>query len=207
MSELAAQFAREPWVMFSISCCSLLSIAIIIERFWFYYKTREDDEQLLLEVRSRTQSGNVEDAIRYCENRESPTARILKDVLISHKEKRKNYEKTVEDAVMSEEPRLERFVGALAILANAGPLMGLLGTVIGIIHAFAAIGSGEGAVSANELGKHIGLALWATAFGLIVAIPSYICAQYFTNRNNATYTRMRTAASHVINILETGKEA
>ena len=207
MSELLGQFAREPVVMGVIACCSLLSIAIIIERFYFYYKTREDDEQLLLEVRSRAQSGDVEGAIRFCENRESSIARTLKDVLISHKEKRKNYEKTVEDAILREEPRLERFVGALAILANAGPLMGLLGTVIGIIHAFGAIGAGEGSVSANELGRHIGLALWATAFGLIVAIPSYICAQYFTNRNNAAYTAMRTAASHLINILETGKEA
>ena len=176
------------------------------ERIVFYLKIREDDEQLLLEIRSRVQSGNLEDAIRFCEVRVSPVSRVLKDVLIAHKEKRKNFEKTVEDAVLREEPRLERFVGVLAILANAGPLMGLLGTVIGIIHAFGAIGAGEGTVSANELAKHIGLALWATAFGLIVAIPSYICAQYFTNKNGASYTAMRTAASHLIHIVETGKE-
>ena len=207
MNELLAQFGREPLVLGAITCCSLVSIAIIIERVIFYLKIREDDEQLLLEIRSRVQAGNVEEAIRFCENRESPVARVLKDVLISHKEKRRNYEKTVEDAILREEPRLDRFVGALAILANAGPLMGLLGTVIGIIHAFGAIGAAEGSVSANELGRHIGLALYATAFGLIVAIPSYICAQYFSNKNNATYTSMRTAASHVITVLETGKES
>ena len=194
------------WLMAPILLCSTLSVAIIIERFWTLRRRKVTPEGL---------SSTVEDwAVRHeLDQRhleqlrtESPLGRIYAAALINRKRSREIIKEAVEDTGRHVVHDLERFLNTLGTIAGISPLLGLLGTVIGMIKVFSAIMiSGVG--DANVLAGGISEALITTAAGLTVAIPSYFFYRFFRGMVSEYVISMEEKAIRLIDCIERGNIA
>ena len=191
------------WLMVPILLCSTLSVAIIIERFWTLRKSKVTPEGL---------TGMVEDwaarhelDARHLEQirNESPLGRIYSAALINRKRPREAIKEAVEDTGRHVVHDLERFLNTLGTIAGISPLLGLLGTVVGMIKVFSAIMiSGVG--DANVLAGGISQALITTAAGLTVAIPSYFFYRFFRGMVAEYVISMEEKAISLIDCIERG---
>ena len=191
------------WPILPLLLCSVVSLALIIERFLSLREARVAPPRLVDEVISvtRTSLPPADTVNKLAEN--SPLGLLLAQGLraamaeqrISETNLRSAFESAGRDAVH----QLERNLNALGTIASAAPLLGLLGTVIGMIEIFGASGaSGSAGGNPMELAHGISVALYNTAFGLIVAIPSLMCYRHFRARVDAYTLRMEQAAERMV---------
>ncbi len=191
------------WLMVPILLCSTLAVAIVIERFWTLRRSKVLPEGL---------SGMVEDWAarheldgRHLEQlrRESPLGRIYAAALDNRNRSREVIKEAVEDTGRHVVHDLERFLNTLGTIAGISPLLGLLGTVVGMIKVFSAIMiSGVG--DANVLAGGISQALITTAAGLTVAIPSYFFYRFFRGMVAEYVISMEEKAISLIDVIERG---
>ena len=191
------------WLMVPILLCSTLAVAIVIERFWTLRKSKVLPQGL---------SGMVEDwaarhelDARHLEQlrRESPLGRIYAAALDNRNRSRDVIKEAVEDTGRHVVHDLERFLNTLGTIAGISPLLGLLGTVVGMIKVFSAIMiSGVG--DANVLAGGISQALITTAAGLTVAIPSYFFYRFFRGMVAEYVISMEEKAISLIDVIERG---
>jgi len=189
--------------MVPILLCSTLAVAIVIERFWTLRKSKVLPQGL---------SGMVEDwaarhelDARHLEQlrRESPLGRIYAAALDNRNRSRDVIKEAVEDTGRHVVHDLERFLNTLGTIAGISPLLGLLGTVVGMIKVFSAIMiSGVG--DANVLAGGISQALITTAAGLTVAIPSYFFYRFFRGMVAEYVISMEEKAISLIDVIERG---
>ena len=191
------------WLMAPILLCSTLAVAIIIERFWTLRRSKVMPEEL---------GGTVEDWATKHEldqrhldqlRAESPLGRIYASALVNRKRQREVIKEAVEDTGRHVVHDLERFLNTLGTIAGISPLLGLLGTVIGMIEVFSAIMiSGVG--DANVLAGGISQALITTAAGLTVAIPSYFFYRFFRGMVAEYVISMEEKAINLIDCIDRG---
>lgn len=192
------------WPIIPLVLCSIAALALIIERFLSLRSSRVAPARLVDEVISvtRTSLPTADTINKLAEN--SALGLVLAHGLravateprISEANLRSAFESAGRDAVH----QLERNLNALGTIASAAPLLGLLGTVIGMIEIFGASGAATGTAGANpmELAHGISVALYNTAFGLIVAIPSLIFWRYFRARVDAYLLGMELASERFV---------
>src|SRR5690606_22373559 len=128
--------------------------------------------------------GDIKQAIAFCDSRPTPLTNTLKAGLVQVLNKRPDEEVQVamDAAVLRESPRLEGWTSFLAVFGNVGVLIGLLGTIIGLITSFGGVAEADAATKAAQLSKGIAEALNCTAFGLLVAIVAIIAYGFFQIR-------------------------
>jgi biopolymer transport protein ExbB/TolQ len=147
-----------------------LGIAIILERLFFlYYKYNINAPKLYEQVRRTVLQGDIKRAIGLCDD--SPLPAVLRAGLQQYQIKKEDVPPAMEEAILEVAPKLQRRTHYLAVVANIAVLLGLLGTIIGLIVAFSAISGAEPGEKAIQLARGISIAMATTAFGLIVAIP------------------------------------
>ena len=191
------------WLMVPILLCSTLSVAIIIERFWTLRKSKVTPEGLTSMVEDWAARHELD--ARHLEQirNESPLGRIYSAALINRKRPREAIKEAVEDTGRHVVHDLERFLNTLGTIAGISPLLGLLGTVVGMIKVFSAIMiSGVG--DANVLAGGISQALITTAAGLTVAIPSYFFYRFFRGMVAEYVISMEEKAISLIDCIERG---
>ncbi|MEX2016513.1 MAG: MotA/TolQ/ExbB proton channel family protein, partial [Candidatus Hydrogenedentales bacterium] len=126
-------------VMWFILAVSIVALAITIERFFTLRRATIDTREFMDAMRTILRQNRVQEAIAICDETEAPVARILMAGLLKHDRRKEDIREAMEDAGNLEIPRLERYMSALATCAQIAPLLGLLGTVAGMIKAFAQI--------------------------------------------------------------------
>lgn len=189
-------------ILVVIGGCSVISFAILIERLLFLKKSEGDTNKLIISLRQAIQEGNFVEAIKTCENTGGTVATILKAGLVKHNRNREQIETAMEVAGLIEVASLERNAKILSIIAHIAPLIGLLGTVLGFIQAFAEMRmSGLVDISANRIGEAMEYALVTTAAGLVVAIPSVIAYNYIVSRVEGFVLEMQTTSSEIVDLL------
>ena len=191
------------WLMVPILLCSTLSVAIIIERFWTLRKSKVTPEGLNTMVEDWAARHELD--ARHLEQikHESPLGRIYSAALTNRKRPREAIKEAVEDTGRHVVHDLERFLNTLGTIAGISPLLGLLGTVVGMIKVFSAIMiSGVG--DANVLAGGISQALITTAAGLTVAIPSYFFYRFFRGMVAEYVISMEEKAISLIDCIERG---
>lgn len=191
------------WLMVPILLCSTLSVAIIIERFWTLRRSKVTPEGLNTMVEDWAARHELD--TRHLEQikSESPLGRIYSAALINRKRSREVIKEAVEDTGRHVVHDLERFLNTLGTIAGISPLLGLLGTVVGMIKVFSAIMiSGVG--DANVLAGGISQALITTAAGLTVAIPSYFFYRFFRGMVAEYVISMEEKAISLIDCIERG---
>jgi biopolymer transport protein ExbB/TolQ len=159
--------------MWPIAIVFVLGLAIAIERYFYVTRHASLNRRLWDEVTPHLQSGNFKAAVDLTQQSPSFVASILSYGLARVKtaRRRDDVEKAMEESLMEVLPKLERRTPYLASFANIATLLGLLGTIIGLIDAFQAVSAANPSEKAELLSKSISVAMNTTAFGLIVAIP------------------------------------
>lgn len=178
---------------------SVVALSIFIERVLFYHRSQINTDQFMKGIRNVLQRGSLTEAISICDETPGPVAQVVKMSILKHDRPRDEIRETIEDVGLVEVPRLERKLVALATIAHVAPLVGLLGTVIGMIQAFQTIMEKGQPVLAGDVSGGIWQALLCTAGGLIVAIPSYIGYNYLVSRVDAIVLDMEKCATEMVN--------
>jgi biopolymer transport protein ExbB len=194
-------------VMIPILICSIVSGAIIIERFVAIRRARRDDERFVEAIRGRIRKGNLDEALRICvEHEPAPLAAIFRVALLSVPLGAKRTREAIREQGERQADVLERNVGGLATIAGGAPLLGFLGTVTGMIQAFQRIETLGGNVDASVLAGGIWEALLTTAAGLFVAVPTFFAHNYILSRVHAEILAMEDRSDDLMALLETGEE-
>ncbi len=191
------------WLMLPILLCSTLAVAIILERFWTLRKRKVTPKGLGATVEDLAARHEL-DLLHINRLRsDSPLGRVYAAALANRNRPREIIKEAVEDVGRHVVHDLERFLNTLGTIAGITPLLGLLGTVIGMIKVFSAIMiSGVG--DAQVLAGGISQALITTASGLTVAIPSYFFYRYFRGRVAEYVISMEEKAIYLIDCIERG---
>ena len=191
------------WLMAPILLCSTLAVAIIIERFWTLRRSKVIPEGLGATVEDWATKHELDQRHLNQLRAESPLGRIYASALVNRKRQREVIKEAVEDTGRHVVHDLERFLNTLGTIAGISPLLGLLGTVIGMIEVFSAIMiSGVG--DANVLAGGISQALITTAAGLTVAIPSYFFYRFFSGMVAEYVISMEEKAINLIDCIDRG---
>lgn len=193
------------WVMFPLLLCSAIALGIILERAWTLRKRavipRDVVDQAWKWARQHELDSRHVDWLRET----APLGRVLAAALANRMKSREVMKEHVEDTGRHVVHDLERFLNTLGTIAGITPLLGLLGTVLGMIDVFSTILT-QGVGDATQLAGGISEALITTAAGLTVAIPSYMFYRYFRGRVAELVVRMEELAMALIETLAEGTQ-
>ncbi|MBN1913390.1 MAG: MotA/TolQ/ExbB proton channel family protein, partial [Candidatus Omnitrophica bacterium] len=191
-------------VMWPILLCSVFALAIILEKFWHLHKIRIDTQQFLGAILDKMKRHQTKEALEICDKTKSPISNILKAGILKYDRSREQIKEAIEDASLYEIPVIEKSLSLLATIAHISPLLGLLGTVTGMVRCFQTIQAKATSfhpVSPGDLAGGIWEALLTTVAGLIVAIPTFVAYNYLVHRINNFVLEMEKASTELVNFL------
>ncbi len=183
---LVGFFLASP-TMIVLAICSIITVGFTIERILYFSTTGTDTRRFMGELASRLKNGNPRGALDWCSQQKNPVARVMTQGIMNFGRNRDELQQRLDTAIDLEMVEMERNLGVLGTMSNIAPLLGLFGTVVGIIRAFADIartGSGGGAVVAMGVSE----ALMTTAAGIVVAVIATVAFNFFVRK-----IRTRTA--------------
>jgi len=193
------------WVMPLIVLCSVLALAISIERWIALNQTRIAPPHLLASVWKQLKAGEL-DAQRMKQLRQgSPLGAILAAGLANRRQGREVMKESIQEAASHVVHDLEKYLNTLGTVAAVAPLLGLLGTVVGMIRVFTEI-TVQGTGNANALAGGISEALITTATGLAVAIPALVMHRYFTGKIDTIVVGLEQETIKLVDALHSGKQ-
>lgn len=193
------------WLMIPIIACSVVSLAIICERFWALRRNKILPEQLVPSIWSLHNKGVLDDRSIQSLAISSPLGRVLASGLTNRHHGREIMKESIEETGRQVVHELERFLNTLGTIASITPLLGLLGTVIGMIKVFAAIMS-SGVGDPSVLAGGISEALITTAAGLSVAIPTLMFYRYFRGAVDGLVVHMEDETVKLIEMMHGDRE-
>jgi biopolymer transport protein ExbB len=187
--------------MYILLICSMVSLAVIIERIVSYGKKSKPEIRILMDIVAKEISKNgVDTAIRLCGANPSPAAEVVRAGLKKHGHEEKEVSGAMEREIMVQTVLLEQYTGIVGTIGNTAVYIGLFGTVLGIIRSFHNIASvGSGGISVVIGG--VAESLICTATGLLVAIPAVIAYNYFMRRVDNFIRGMEYCASETLELI------
>ena len=179
--------------MYPILVVLAIGLTITIERYIYLSAAKNRNRKVLAQIMPMLQKGEMNSVIQLTKDSNATVSKILAQGLSNFKSARRrdDIEASMEESIMEAIPRLEKRTHYLAMFANIATLLGLLGTIIGLIKAFTAVAQVDPSMKAEILSTSISVAMNTTAFGLIVAIPLLIF-----------YTLLQTKTTEIIDSLE-----
>ncbi len=199
-SGLVTLFEQGGPFMWPLLLCSLIALAVTLERLFSFQRARTDTRKLMDAILSDIHQSNVPGALEACSRTRGPIAAILAAGLMKHERGKEAVKEAIESSGAIELSFLQRGLIVLASITNIAPLVGFLGTVSGMINAFAAIAQAE-QVSAKLVASGIQEALITTATGLAIAIPVQIAHSFFVSRVDRYVIEMEEAAVDLVDAL------
>jgi biopolymer transport protein ExbB len=196
-------------VMIPIGLGSIIALAIFLERLWSLQRNAVLPPGLIDKVDRHLADGKPDDALVACKDRPSPLGRVLQTAVTHRDEPREQIQQRLEDRGRYEGVGLERYVEFVGTIAQLEPLLGLLGTVTGMIKVFQQVvaTSEHGAVDPGQLAAGIWEALITTAAGLIIGIPVLIAHRYLQSRSSRLLMEMEQGATRILDRLKGKAEA
>lgn len=188
------------WMMWPLGFCAVAGLLVIIWKFIDLQMKKARNRKILGEVDALIAQGRLDEALARCEDSEAPAAQVLRAGLRRHAEGTERVVQAIENAGAIQVASLERGLVWLATLANVAPLLGFLGTVVGMIMAFQAIEI-AGEVEATLVAGGIKVALITTAAGLTIAIPINIMHNYFVTQVDRIVIDMEESAQKMVDAL------
>ncbi len=203
MWEVYEFLARGGPIMIPIALSSITALAILFERLWSLRRVNVMPPKLDEGVRKLVSDGEPDKALEACRRSSAPQARILEACLRYRELTRRDIKEAIEDVGRREIGNLSRLIEALGIIAAVSPLLGLLGTVTGMIQAFRQVvtAASRGAIDPSQLANGIWEALITTAAGLSVAIMAYLAYRYLQGRVNRMASEMERCALDLLDIV------
>jgi len=192
-------------VMWIIAFCSIIAIVVVLQRWFHLHRLQVNVGELLNGLFNVLKRGNLLEAISLCEETPGPVSHVLRSVILRYAQNDTDLKQAATNASLDEIPRMERHMNLLVTIAYITPLLGLLGTVLGMIDAFQIIQIKGAFVNAVGLSGAIWQALLTTAAGLCVAIPCHIAYNYLVTRIQTVVLEIEKASSEIIYFFNTHK--
>lgn len=170
------------FIMFPILICSIIALTIIFERLYYFKKCQEDPDKVFGALKELLEDKQSKNALEFCKNSPGPVGRLMEAGV--HHKNTPTWKLTEKLSVTAQEEvnKLGKNVRTLEVIATISPLMGLLGTVVGMVQAFNKVAEYKGQVDPSILAGGIWEALLTTAAGLAVAIPVTVMLHYFDRK-------------------------
>ncbi|MBM4171895.1 MAG: MotA/TolQ/ExbB proton channel family protein [Ignavibacteria bacterium] len=200
--DLLSIFLKGGIVMYFILACSIVAVALIIDKFIVLKKNRVNVPAFMVRIRSMIKKKDLEGAIGFCMQERTPASNIVRKGLKKFRFGHQRVTEAIESAGRQEISKLEKGLTVLASIAGIAPLLGFLGTVTGMITAFMKIQVLQGSANPADLAGGIWEALITTAFGLIVGIPALAFYNYFVGAINKMVVDMERITNDVIDLLD-----
>lgn len=190
------------FMMVPIALCWVLAIYLFIERLLTINKANQDPGAFMSKVKELVLRGDVNGARMLCAQNDTPVARMIEKGIARIGSPLKTIEASIENIAKIEVFKLEKNLPTLATIAGAAPMMGFLGTVIGMVEAFIAISQEEGSVSPKLLSSGIYTAMVTTVAGLIVGIIAYLAYNFLVSRVQKIIHKMEYTSIEFIDLLQ-----
>jgi biopolymer transport protein ExbB/TolQ len=204
---IADAFHEGGWPMWPILALMMISWGIVIERIIYLKKAGIDKEKLLALLKSQIMAGNVQGAVKVCSGNPTPMTRIIQAGLTKFNRSDAEVQAAMDEAALRELPRIEKRTGYLAMLGNVATLIGLLGTILGLIHSFAGVAGVDPSMKATLLAKGISEAMNCTAFGLITAVPALLMFAILNGWTQGVLDDINEVSVQVVNLVIAHRQA
>src|SRR6185437_962704 len=188
-------------VFWLILLAGAVAIVVFIERFFHCHREQINSTEFLNGVRTVLKRENIVEALSICDATPGPVSRLVKTAILNRDNGRDRVRESLEEAGLVEVPRLEEKLNLLATIAQLAPLLGLFGTVLGLMTTFQEIQSHGPTAHAGDLATGVWEALICCAAGLAVSIPAHAAYNYLVSRVNSIVLDMERAATEIVNIV------
>lgn len=199
-------FVKGGITMIFILLASIIGVAISIERFVFLSSLRKSVKKLFEIAKDKVSKGNVRDIITICDAEKNVASNILKTAVEAYINgaSREDIENSIEDIAKIELPILNRYLYLLGTMVTVSPMLGLLGTVLGMIKSTSVLAE-KGLSSPSELLAGIAEALITTAAGLIVAIPLLVLYNYLVNKSREIIEEIESSVTEILLLMSSSR--
>ncbi len=194
-------------LMWLILFCSVVSVAVFFERLIYLHRVTIRVGEFLRGLSILVLHRNFAEALHECAGTPGPVARVIHAAVIHHGATRSELKDIVQEAGQLEVPKLERNLTILTTIAYVAPLIGLLGTVTGMIDAFVIISSHSGLASSTEIATGIYQSLLTTAASLVVAIPTAVAYSFLSSRVHSLMHDMERGGIEIVNMISEKRAA
>lgn len=189
-------------VMWIILLCSLVAMYVFMEKWFQFHRDQIKVNELMKGLTNVLRRDGFIEAISLCDHTPGPVARMLTTMILAYERGDRDLETAAEEAALTEIPKLERNLAVLGTVGYIAPLLGLFGTVLGMIGLFQDISQAESSyLTATVLSASLNMALLTSAAGLAVAIPCYVAYNYLVSRISTMTLDMEKSAREMIKFL------
>jgi biopolymer transport protein ExbB len=188
------------WPIWPLILTSIIGVAIILERFWSLRKSQIIPEGLMVEINTMIKQNNLDDNKLDILKNSSPLGDLLSVAIFKRKNSVEVIKSALEERAGIIVHNLERYLGVLVTIATVAPLLGLFGTIIGMVELFSSFTSSGHDVAVFARG--ISIALYNTAGGIVVAVPAMIAYRFFRSKIDNYLNEMEHDAIHIVETLK-----
>ena len=201
--QLAKQYHEGGWMMHPILVALGFTVVLIVDRaIALYFQASADKDSFLKGLREHIYKGDLDRAISFCASqKKTPLVSVVKAGLINVPKGEADVQAAMDEATLRESPRIEKRTGYLAMLGNVATLLGLLGTIVGLIRAFGAVAIASPSDKATILSRSISEAMNCTAFGLLTAIPALVAYSVLQGRTQQMLDDINESSVAVLNLI------
>ena len=189
------------WIMWPILICSITAAVLFIERVFHLHRAQIKQDDFLSGIYTIVNRGNTAEAVSICDQTPGPVAHIVRTGLLHADEKPEELKQTITKAGLGEIPRLEKNLGGLLTIAQIAPMLGLMGTVVGLIDVFIGMEQNAPLAEIGDLSAGIWQALITTAVGLCVSIPAFAGYNFLLSRVERITLNMEYTAEEIYHFL------
>lgn len=203
MDFIASEFAKGGVFMYPILACALSALTIAFERVFFvYFRASVHGPAFMGQVQRLMLDGDIEGALRLCNAEPAASLpKVVKAALLRHDRPETEVRDAVEEATLEVQPQINQRIAFLPMIANVSTLIGLLGTIHGLIQSFEAVGQSDAVERGKALSGGIAVAMYATFFGLVVSIPTLVVHGIIAARANAILDDVDHYGMKIVNLL------
>jgi biopolymer transport protein ExbB len=188
------------WPIWPLILTSIIGVAIILERFWSLRKSQIIPDGLMIEIKTMIKQNNLDDNKVNILKNSSPLGDILSVAISKRKDSIEGIKSALDERAGFIVHNLERYLGVLVTIATVAPLLGLFGTIIGMVELFSSFTSSGHDVAVFARG--ISIALYNTAGGIVVAVPAMIAYRFFRSKIDNYLNEMEHYAIQIVEILK-----
>lgn len=194
---------RGGWMMWVLLAISIIALAISLERMInLYLRSGLNVGAFMAKIKLAIDSQDYSSALEHCNIRtKHPLPRVLKAGIAKANRREKEIERAMEEEMLKALPQTQKGLGFLGLLGNTATLLGLLGTIFGLIVAFSGVSEANASEKQTVLASGISMAMYTTAFGLIVAVPILFFHQFITSRSELILIQVEEGASGLLSSL------
>ena len=201
LTAISTAFHKGGWGMWPILFVSVLIVAVIVERAVYLFRASVDKDKLLALLKSQVMSGNVQGAIKVCSGNPTPMTRIVQAGLMKFNKSDEEVQAAMDEAALRELPKINQRTPFLAMLSNMAVMLGLLGTIAGMIRSFGSVGNGDASNKSTVLAEGIAEALNCTAFGIGTSLLGLLSFSLLQSKTTGVIDDINEVTVQVVNLV------